>query len=255
VTNGNICRLSRERFEVTLLRFPSVEDDLTHRLRASGITHDVLLSTNLHQARAQVAALELDVLVFTEIGMDFNSYFLAFSRLALRSIQFWGHAVTSGIETMDYFVTSKHFQSLEDTKQKYSECVYRMKGLTTVFPKPKQRFQKSFKTEDGSFAGLTRQSLDLPSRLSSIMFLVPQTLYKLHPDFDVLLNKILSRVPNSFVVFPQGDKKALVEQIKQRFRKNLSPQVYNRVHFVRKLHSDEFIDLCAMANGGVFCSL
>ena len=31
------------------------------------------------------------------VGMDLDTYFLSFSRLARRSIVFWGHAVTSGV--------------------------------------------------------------------------------------------------------------------------------------------------------------
>lgn len=34
-------------------------------------------------------------------GMNFESYFLSFARLARRSAAFWGHAVTSGVITFD----------------------------------------------------------------------------------------------------------------------------------------------------------
>jgi hypothetical protein len=48
-------------------------------------------------SRRQIRDLRLDVLVFGEIGMDGASYFLAHSRLAKRSVVFWGHAITSGV--------------------------------------------------------------------------------------------------------------------------------------------------------------
>ncbi len=41
--------------------------------------------------------------MFGEIGMDSYTYFTAFSRLAQKSIVFWGHAVTSGIIDRYYF--------------------------------------------------------------------------------------------------------------------------------------------------------
>lgn len=34
-------------------------------------------------------------------GMNFDSYFLSFARLARRSVLFWGHAVTSGVGAFD----------------------------------------------------------------------------------------------------------------------------------------------------------
>ena len=37
------------------------------------------------------------VVVVVMVGMDLDTYFLSFSRLARRSIVFWGHAVTSGV--------------------------------------------------------------------------------------------------------------------------------------------------------------
>ena len=40
--------------------------------------------------------LKLDVLIYGEIGMDSMTYFLAFSRLARRTLSFWGHAASSG---------------------------------------------------------------------------------------------------------------------------------------------------------------
>lgn len=39
------------------------------------------------------------------IGMNFESYFLSFARLARRSASFWGHAVTSGISAFEALST------------------------------------------------------------------------------------------------------------------------------------------------------
>lgn len=36
-----------------------------------------------------------------DTGMNFDSYFLSFARLARRSALFWGHAVTSGVSSFD----------------------------------------------------------------------------------------------------------------------------------------------------------
>jgi hypothetical protein len=82
-------------------------DAVTRRLLASGVAGHVHWNTAAHPAaspamRARVAGLRLDVLVHGEIGMDIASYFIAFTRLARRSVVFWGHAVTSGIVDDSY---------------------------------------------------------------------------------------------------------------------------------------------------------
>lgn len=40
-------------------------------------------------------------------GMNAESYFLSFGRLARRSVLFWGHAVTSGIQAFDGISTNE----------------------------------------------------------------------------------------------------------------------------------------------------
>lgn len=44
-------------------------------------------------------------------GMNFDTYFLAFSRLARRSVLFWGHAITSGISAFDAIAASRSADS------------------------------------------------------------------------------------------------------------------------------------------------
>ena len=57
-------------------------------------------------AEEAVLKLDLDVLVYPEIGMDENTWYLAMARLAPVQVAWWGHPDTTGLETIDYFVTS-----------------------------------------------------------------------------------------------------------------------------------------------------
>ena len=58
-------------------------------------------------SQQKLQAMDLDVIVFSEIGMDFPTYALAHNRLARVQMMAWGHPTTSGISTgtMDYFIT------------------------------------------------------------------------------------------------------------------------------------------------------
>ncbi|CAN0061566.1 unnamed protein product [Scytosiphon promiscuus] len=65
----------------------------------------------LHNTRETVAALELDVLVYGDVGMDALTTALAHSRLSPVQVAFWGHPGTTGLPTVDYFVTSDLFEA------------------------------------------------------------------------------------------------------------------------------------------------
>ncbi|CAN0254329.1 unnamed protein product, partial [Hapterophycus canaliculatus] len=125
--------------------------------------------SSLAACRHAIASLELDVLVFTEIGMNLESYFLSFARLARRSVAFWGHAVTSGVSAgdaisardadlgIDYFVSSWMFEDKtlgRVAQRKYSETLYLMEGLTTRFGRP----------PPPKLDLITRDKLGIPSR-------------------------------------------------------------------------------------------
>ena len=104
-TWGSSANLSRAHFAVTLLRFPGPDDALAHAL-AQSADRVVTLPRNLDLARRQIADQELDVLYYADIGMDPLTYFLAFARLAPVQCVTWGHPVTTGIPTIDYFLSS-----------------------------------------------------------------------------------------------------------------------------------------------------
>uniref|UniRef100_K3WER8 O-GlcNAc transferase C-terminal domain-containing protein n=1 Tax=Globisporangium ultimum (strain ATCC 200006 / CBS 805.95 / DAOM BR144) TaxID=431595 RepID=K3WER8_GLOUD len=260
LTQGVITKLPRDAFEVIVIIYDNDErDDLTELVLRSADSV-VFLRQELDQAQRQISDLELDVLVFTEIGMHIRTYFLAFSRLALRTAMFWGHAVTSGIDSVDYFVSSKRFHDdraeklftnksqgdVTEQQSKYTECVYEMDHLTTYFFDP-------LASQDQlapPFHALLRESLGLPPKdVLPVMILVPQTLYKLHPDFDRLIERVLASVPEtSFLAVPIGFMPWLADVIRERWRRTLSPQVYKRVYFLRRLNATEFLDVCAMAD-------
>lgn len=64
----------------------------------------------LESAHKTVAALKLDVLVYGDVGMDALTTGLAHGRLSPVQVAFWGHPGTTGLSTMDYFVTSDLFE-------------------------------------------------------------------------------------------------------------------------------------------------
>ena len=80
--DGVIRRLAERRdFELVILRVPGREDEISARIDA---TADAVVRLPVSLARAQraIAEADLDVLLYTDIGLEPLSYFLAFARLA-----------------------------------------------------------------------------------------------------------------------------------------------------------------------------
>ncbi|KAH9094225.1 hypothetical protein Ae201684P_016837 [Aphanomyces euteiches] len=226
---GVLTRLSNSTYEIILLRFPAREDDVTKRVQAHA-SRDILLPKDIWQAQAQIAALKLDILLFSEVSDDDEPSGLI--HLALRSIVFWGHAVTSGIPSVDYFITSTLFDSRAED---FTETLYKMSSLTTIFHRPRFSFDTS-----ALMPFLNR---------SRVMYLVPQTLYKLHPAMDAIFAAILDRLPQSYLVLLEGPLPELATQVKERLARTLPPQTMaDRVVFVPFLSTDAFLTLCQLAD-------
>lgn len=138
------------------------------------------------EARRQIAALELDVLIYQDIGMDESSYFLAYSRLARRQCVLGGHPVTTGLPEMDIYVSSALGEPSE-AQEHYSERLVLFDTVTALFEKPK--LPARFKA---------REELGLPS--DGALYVCPMMLQKLHPDFDAVLAEILRRDLNGHIV-------------------------------------------------------
>ena len=179
----------------------------------------ICLPENLARAREILAALELDILVYLDIGMDPLSYFLAFSRLARVQCVLAGHPVTTGISNMDYFLSSDLMEP-SGADEHYSEKLIRLPTPFFYFTRPAIPAKLKTRTE-----------LGLPKNRH--IYMCPMTLQKLHPDFDEAMTRILQIddygmiVLFENIVLPFG-KEILVE----RFKKTIPTEVRERIIFL-----------------------
>jgi protein O-GlcNAc transferase len=227
---GTVAHLDRSDFEVTVLS-SGRHDDATARAFREHADRFVELPADLPAARQAVAGLVLDVLIYTELGMDWFIYTLAFSRLAPVQCVTWGHPVTSGLPTIDYFLSSDPLEP-DGVDDHYSERLVRLKRLAVCYPRP----QSSTKG---------RTSLGLPE--SGHVYACPQSLFKFHPEFDAVLAEILRRDPAGVLMLLEGWSPHWTELLLRRFSVTL-PDVVDRVRFLPKLSRDDFLALCAAAD-------
>jgi predicted O-linked N-acetylglucosamine transferase (SPINDLY family) len=232
---GLIEKLSREIFEVIVLRItPSRDDEATARIRGAA-DHTVDLDPDLYRARNQIAALALDILFYQDIGMEPMTYFLSFARLAPVQCVSFGHPNTTGIPTMDYFISSDLFEPPE-AEAHYSEKLVQLKDLPTLayYFKPKLPAIRA-----------TPESFGLPA--DATLYVCPQTLYKLHPDFDEILQGILSRDGGGLVVLIAGQFQEFTDGLRERFAHSL-PGLAHRVVFLPFMAFERFMQLLDLAD-------
>jgi predicted O-linked N-acetylglucosamine transferase (SPINDLY family) len=234
-TRGLVAQLSRERFEVYVIDIPpAVTDEMANWIR-SRADHRIALANDLEQARAQIASLELDILFYQDIGLEPFSYFLACARLAPVQCVSFGHPDTTGIPNMDYFISSDLYE-LGDAAQHYSERLVRLHDLPTLayYYRPERRTPHRTRTEFGLREG-------------EHLYLCPQTLFKLHPDFDRLFGGILARDERGRVLLIAANCAEWSMRLQRRFVRQLGG-LSDRIQFVPPLSFDDFLQLLSVVD-------
>ncbi len=232
LNHGLIAKLPRDRFEVTvLLAGPAPDDSLGGRI-ASQCDHFVRMPAAMPQALQLVHNLGLDVLFWPDVGMDAQTYALALSRLAPIQVATWGHPVTTGLATMDYFVSSQDLE-LSGSENQYTEKLVRLTRLAVHYERPTPPPVRE------------RNYFGLPE--IGNLYVCPQTLFKFHPELDAIFAEILRRDSAGRLVLIESRFPQWQQRIVARFHKSM-PDVLDRVVWVRKLHREEFLSLLGLAD-------
>jgi predicted O-linked N-acetylglucosamine transferase (SPINDLY family) len=224
-TCGLIKDLPRERFDVHVFAIAPRNDALAQSIRAAADEY-VALPGDVERARAAIEAAELDILVFADVGMHPVTTFLALWRLAPLQMTTWGHSVTSGIDTIDYYISSDDIEP-PAAQELYSEKLVRLPGF--FLP----RYERP-------------APVRAPGGGARHAYFCPQSLFKLHPDFDSALKGILERDANGEIVLLGGNR-AWEEALRRRFARSLGPAA-GRVRFTPPASHAEFLGHIARAD-------
>lgn len=130
---------------------------------------------------------QLHILVYLDIGMDARTTQLAGLRLAPVQCVTWGHPITSGLPTIDYFISSELMEPTEGDNH-YSEKLIRLSNLGIAYAKPLLPPQRKTRLE----MGLAEDK---------IIYLNCQSLFKYLPENDEIFPRIARQVPNSQFIF------------------------------------------------------
>lgn len=233
---GTIEQLDRRRFEVTVLLIDAgIRDSMTQRFETAADVF-VVLPNDFYAMRELIAIQELDVLVYTDIGMEPLSYFLAFSRLAPVQCVTWGHPATSGIDTVDYFISHEDCET-DAGRTGYSEklfCLSRQAACTCYAQPLLPQTDK------------TRASFGIDSGCH--LYYCPQPPFKLHPDFDLLLQGILERDPVGIVILLRGVAQETEDQLKKRLSRVMPDSIVGRIRFMDPLPFADYIAMLKLVD-------
>ena len=222
-----------ERFEVDILFFAGTTymgrkdfntDPYYSKLKNA---HKVYIyDTDFIKTRDHIASLQLDAIIYLDLGMYWMANYTAFTRLAPIQAMMSGHPDTSGIKNMDYYLTCKDLE-MDNADEYYSEKLVRFKNVPTCISKPD--LPEKFKS---------RKELGLPE--DKKIYYCPMKNHKFHPDFDLALKDILEGDKNSVILVPK-DSGESSDMIEKRIEKHLGETLKGRIIYHRWAEYSEFL--------------
>lgn len=224
--------MPREDIHVTAFTFSKGSDPLWSAI-AEDVDQAIILPSRLGAARKKIAKTGLDVLIYTDIGMEPLTYFLSFARLAPVQCVLGGHPDTVGVPNIDYYLSSE-LQEPIDADTHYAECLVRLPGAPTYYDRPE--LPKNLKS---------RAEFGLPQNGS--LYFCGQTLFKIHPAMDNWLGEILRADPKGYILIPAGFTPGLSDRLQARFERSI-PDVVDRVQFLPAMSHMNFMNVLSLSD-------
>lgn len=176
----------RSRFAIYGYHLGQASDAVTRR--AAAACHR--FRDNLFSVERAAACIRRDaphLLVYPEIGMDPAAIALGALRLAPIQAVSWGHPMTSGLPTMDYFLSGRDLEP-SGADAYYSERLVRLPNLSFCY-----------EPEKVVDSGLSRADFGLPDHVPVI--LCAQSLFKYLPRHDHVLASLAKALGRCRLVF------------------------------------------------------
>lgn len=183
--------LDRARLDLRYLHADGLRDEVVARIAAAADR----FRDGIRQVDALRTAIleeDPDVLVYVDVGMDAPLQWLAAQRLAPVQCALWGHPVTTGLDSIDWFLTADAMER-EGGEADYSERVFRLPGLGCRFAPPGSAQPDPAFTPPALPPGAVRLGL-------------LQAAFKVTPAHDPLLARIAAALPDAAVELAPGSR-------------------------------------------------
>jgi predicted O-linked N-acetylglucosamine transferase (SPINDLY family) len=207
LTIGWLKNCDKERFEIYSYHIGHQTDLITEQVRACSNSFYHIYDS-IESVCQQIIADNLHILVFTDIGMDARTTIIAGLRLAPIQCMTWGHPVTSGLPTIDYFLSSDLMEP-ENAQAHYCEKLVRLPNISIFYKKP-------------SIPEATKTRSDFHLSENAVIYLSCQSLFKYLPQFDPIFPQIAQRVPQAQFVFIASNTTSITAQFQSRLRRTFA---------------------------------
>jgi protein O-GlcNAc transferase len=239
-----------DQFEIYCYHTGEKVDFFTEMLQARSTVFRHI-NGDLNTICTQLANDGLDILVIADIGMYPQTTQIAALRFAPVQCTCWGHPITSGLPTLDYYISGDLMEpeNHQVAQSHYTEELVRLPKLGVSFPKPT----------------LPDQGTRADFRLSehSVLYLCCQSLIKYLPQHDYIFAAIAQQVPQAHFIFVARPLRGYVaKQFELRLKKafdsfnldyqrhcTIFPQMQMDDYLSLSLVSDIFLDTIGFSGG------
>ena len=206
IVKGLVTNLDPGQFELHVFHLGTVTDRETELAKSRAVTF-AQGERPLARWAATIVEKRIEVLIYPEIGMHALTSQLASLRLAPIQLAMWGHPETTGLPTIDYYVSGNDLEP-DDAEAFYTEKLVRLPHLGCHYSR--QAITPTTPRVDG---------LDL--RNDRPLLLCPGTTFKYMPQHDAVFAEIAGELRKCrFVFFSQQQQwtAILQERLRKAFR-------------------------------------
>jgi predicted O-linked N-acetylglucosamine transferase (SPINDLY family) len=229
--NGWLEQLDRQIFSLHCFHTGDISDQATELARS--LADSFLQCSDIEKLALNIYGQNFDVLIYPGIGMDSVTLTLSALRLAPVQCASWGHPVTTGMPTIDYYLSSELMEPL-DGDSHYSENLIRLPNLSIWYEPAKQAVEASVNRE---IAGFDKHD---------VVFLCCQNLLKYLPQYDFIFPAIAGAVKNARFIFIASTVPELTEKFIRRLERAFQSRELNAATYVSVLPQLAGADFAAL---------
>jgi predicted O-linked N-acetylglucosamine transferase (SPINDLY family) len=213
---GWITQLDRQRFQIFGYHVGKEWDGET-AIAESVCDRFVHGLTTIEKWRNEILADRPHVLIYPGLLMDELTLQLAAQRLAPVQCNSLGHPETSGMPTVDFFISSDLMEPNQGSAH-YSERLIRLPNLSVYYIEPRPR-------------EIVNKRCELGLRPDSTVFWCGQSLFKYLPQYDFVFADIAARVSNCQFLFIEYPSVGVTTHFRERLDRAFRLRGYDFSNF------------------------
>jgi len=235
ILKGWIEEINRDWFELHIFYLGATHDKATElaQSRADSFTEQL---TSVEDWANRITSKQIEVLCYPEIGMESLTYRLAATRLARIQLTTWGHPESSGLPTIDYYLSAELFEP-EQAEAHYREQLVKLPNLGSYYsPDQVLPVQPDLK------------ALGIAPDVS--ILICPGTPFKYSPAYDKVLVEIARQLDLCQFIFFTHKHSWLSKHLAQRLQQVFDAAGLNYTDYVRFIpwqRKDQFYGLLGAA--------